>query len=91
ARAWFRHVPSDAAERVLGADLPPTCVVAGAQDVLTGVAPVEAYAAALGAELVVLDACGHYPWVERPAAFRDAVLDWWAAAPGPARRAPADA
>ncbi|WP_309134678.1 alpha/beta hydrolase [Cellulomonas sp.] len=78
AHAWFRDVPGDAAERVLGADLPPTCVVAGRDDVLSGVAPVRAYAAALRARLVELDRCGHYPWVEQPDAFRIALGRWWA-------------
>lgn len=79
ARAWFRDVPPDAPARILRAVRPPTCVVAGRQDVLTGRTPVEACAGALGAGLVALDRCGHYPWVEQPAAFRDAVLRWWTA------------
>lgn len=75
-RAWFRGVPADAADRILAASLPRTLVVAGDGDLLTGVAPVRAAALALGAELVELSGCGHYPWVERPAEFRAALGDW---------------
>ncbi|GAB3407027.1 alpha/beta hydrolase [Schumannella luteola] len=75
-RAWFRDVPADAADRILAAARPRTLVVSGDGDLLTGVAPVRAAAAALGAELVELSGCGHYPWVERPTEFRAALADW---------------
>lgn len=77
--AWFHGVPSDARERILRAPLPPTLVVGGALDILTGVAPVRAFAERLGAELEMIPDAGHYPWVERPEAFRRA-LDPWVAA-----------
>lgn len=76
ASAWFGDIPGDAAKRIRSASLPPTTVIAGDADLLTGVQPVADYAAAIGAELVWLAACGHYPWVEQPAAFRDAVTTW---------------
>ncbi|ROR93218.1 pimeloyl-ACP methyl ester carboxylesterase [Salana multivorans] len=76
ARSWFRGVPADAADRILRATRPPTLVVGGDEDILSGVAPVRAFAAALGAELVQLEDCGHYPWVEQPEAFRRAMTLW---------------
>jgi pimeloyl-ACP methyl ester carboxylesterase len=52
----------------------PVLVVAGAQDSLTGLAPVVALPRQLPrGELAVLEDCGHFPWVEQPAAFRAAV------------------
>ncbi|GMA34324.1 hydrolase [Demequina litorisediminis] len=80
ARAWFRDVPDDAAERVRAAALPPTLVVGGAEDILSGVEPVRAYADALGAGLAWIEKCGHYPWVERPQEFIHAVVPWCVAA-----------
>lgn len=76
ASAWFDDIPTDAAERIRSADLPPSTVIAGDRDLLTGVRPVSAYADALDAELVWVSDCGHYPWVEQPDAFRDAVTTW---------------
>ncbi|NJC72871.1 alpha/beta hydrolase [Planosporangium thailandense] len=52
----------------------PVLVVAGSEDCLTGLAPVVALAGIFPAgRAVVLDECGHYPWVEQPAAFRQVV------------------
>ncbi|AGL14377.1 alpha/beta fold hydrolase [Actinoplanes sp. N902-109] len=52
----------------------PVLVVAGAQDCLTGFEPVAALAGVFPrGELAVIEDCGHYPWVEQPAAFRRAV------------------
>jgi pimeloyl-ACP methyl ester carboxylesterase len=48
----------------------PTLVVWGRQDRLVPLAHGEAYANAIrGAELKVLDRCGHAPQLERPAEF----------------------
>jgi pimeloyl-ACP methyl ester carboxylesterase len=48
-------------------------VIAGAQDFSTGLAPVLAAAKLFtNGDAVVIDDCGHYPWVEQPAAFRRA-------------------
>ncbi|WIM99159.1 alpha/beta hydrolase [Actinoplanes oblitus] len=66
--------PADFAARLarVGA---PVLVIAGAEDCLTGLAPVVALAGLFPAgRAEVLPACGHYPWVERPDAFRR-VLD----------------
>ncbi|QAY74879.1 alpha/beta hydrolase [Agromyces protaetiae] len=76
SNAWFRDIPSDAAERVLHSELPPTLVIGGREDLLTGFRPVEAYASALGADAVFIDECGHYPWVERPVEFGGVASDW---------------
>ncbi len=78
-RAWLQGVPDDAAAQVLAAPHPPTLVVAGADDALSGRAPVTAYAAALSAALTWLPDCGHYPWVEQPQAFRAIAADWLSA------------
>ncbi|KGM13759.1 alpha/beta fold hydrolase [Cellulomonas bogoriensis] len=45
-------------------------MLGGTEDILSGVEPVRALATALGAELRLLDDCGHYPWVEQPDLFR---------------------
>lgn len=74
ARAYFSvEPPADFAER-LGAVRAPVLVLGGAQDCTTGVAPVMALARLFpGGDVVVLERCGHFPWVERPAEFRQAV------------------
>jgi len=62
--------PADFADR-LAAVRAPVRIIGGAQDSSTGVAPVVALAELLPAgETVLLDACGHYPWVEQPDLFR---------------------
>lgn len=76
--AWFTDIPPDAVARIRAATLPPTLVVGGDRDLLTGAQPVRDYAALLGAELSMISDCGHYPWVEHPAAFR-AILHTWLA------------
>jgi pimeloyl-ACP methyl ester carboxylesterase len=49
-------------------------VVVGRRDALTGVTAGERIASALpAAGVAVLDAAGHFPWVDEPAAFHDAV------------------
>ena len=79
ATAWFRDIPSDAPERIRAIHSPPpTLVVGGDQDLLTGVQPVRDYAAALDARVAFIAECGHYPWIEQPAAFRE-LLDTWLA------------
>ncbi|MFI7674221.1 alpha/beta fold hydrolase [Actinophytocola sp. NPDC049390] len=48
-------------------------VIAGAEDAATGLAPVLAAAGLFPhGEAVVIDDCGHYPWVEQPESFRRA-------------------
>lgn len=48
-------------------------IIAGAQDATTGLAPVPAAARlSPNGEAVVIDDCGHYPWVEQPESFRRA-------------------
>jgi len=53
----------------------PVLVIAGAQDVMAGTAPVVAVAGLFpDGRAAVIEQCGHMPWVEQPAAFRE-ILD----------------
>jgi proline iminopeptidase len=53
----------------------PTLVIAGALDGGSGVPGADAVAHSIAqATLLVLDGCGHYPWIDDPAAFSRAVL-----------------
>ncbi|MFC7548138.1 alpha/beta fold hydrolase [Plantactinospora sp. GCM10030261] len=74
ARAYFSvDPPSDLAAH-LAAVTAPVLVIAGAADCSVGVAPVRALATLFpAADTVVIDKCGHFPWVELPAPFRAAV------------------
>lgn len=73
AKAFFSvDPPEDLAER-LRAVTAPVLALAGAEDCSLGVAPVRALMALFPAgDAVVLDRCGHFPWVEQPAEFRQA-------------------
>jgi pimeloyl-ACP methyl ester carboxylesterase len=52
----------------------PVLVVGGERDALTGVAAVHAVAASFpSAQTVVVPRAGHFPWVDEPAAFAEAV------------------
>ncbi|MET8150151.1 alpha/beta fold hydrolase [Actinoplanes sp. NPDC049668] len=78
-KAYFSvEPPADLVARI-GRVAAPVLVIAGAEDCLTGVAPVKALAARFPAgRLELIERCGHYPWVEQPSAFRraiDAFLD----------------
>ena len=65
--------PGDLADR-LRTLAAPVLVVAGAVDILTGLAPVVSLAGVFPhGRCAVVDDCGHYPWVEQPAAFRSAI------------------
>ncbi|MCQ1996157.1 alpha/beta fold hydrolase [Arthrobacter sp. zg-Y1171] len=76
ASAWFNNIPLDAARSITESLRPPTLVVGGTHDILSGVDPVRAYAKALGARLTVLEDCGHYPWIEQPETFRRVLGGW---------------
>lgn len=78
AQAWFSEIPGDAAERIVQMALPPTLVLSGERDILSGIEPVLAYATALGAELRSIEECGHYPWVEKPEVFLSELERWLA-------------
>ncbi len=77
--------PADLRDRLRAVEA-PVLVVAGAQDALTVLAPVLAVADLFphGRSAVVED-CGHFPWVEQPAAFR-AAIDAFLAEASPAGR-----
>ncbi|WP_235038088.1 alpha/beta fold hydrolase [Microbacterium sp. 18062] len=79
ASAWFTDIPADAVTRIRAATLPPTLVIGGDQDLLTGVRPVRDYADALGGDLSLIADCGHYPWIEQPEVFQRLVDAWLAA------------
>jgi pimeloyl-ACP methyl ester carboxylesterase len=81
AKAYFSvEPPGDLALRI-GTVAASVLVIAGADDCVTGLAPVKALAARFPASRVeVIARCGHYPWLEQPGAFRqaiDAFLDEW--------------
>lgn len=65
-------LPADSAFRRINA---PTLIVHGRQDPIP-LASSEACASALGATLVVIDECGHVPYVERPDALFDAIEEF---------------
>lgn len=73
-KAYFSVTPpADLAPRLRYVEA-PVLVLAGAEDCLTGVAPVTALARLFPAGIsVVIKDSGHYPWVEQPKAFREAV------------------
>ncbi|MFE5409207.1 alpha/beta fold hydrolase [Microbacterium sp. NPDC056569] len=74
ARAYFSSPPPDGFPGLLAETPASVLVIAGAEDALTGCAPVVAAARLFrNGESVVLEDCGHYPWVEQPEAFRTAV------------------
>lgn len=65
-------LPTDFTER-LGRTRARVRIIAGAKDYSTGLAPVLAAATLFtDSDTVVIDDCGHYPWVEQPEAFRRA-------------------
>lgn len=73
ARAYFSVDPPADLPARLGAVRAPVRVLAGAKDCTTGLAQVLALSRLFPAgDAVVLDDCGHFPWVERPALFRRA-------------------
>jgi pimeloyl-ACP methyl ester carboxylesterase len=73
-RAFFSvDPPQDLPTRLADVTV-PVLVVAGAEDCYTGLVEVTALAKLFpAAELVVIERCGHHPWVEQPTAFRHAV------------------
>jgi pimeloyl-ACP methyl ester carboxylesterase len=74
ARAYFStDPPADLVDRLRTVPA-PTLVIAGAQDVITGVAPVVAVADLFpNGRAAVIDDSGHTPWLEQPATFRTVV------------------
>ncbi|WP_109209849.1 MULTISPECIES: alpha/beta hydrolase [Microbacterium] len=74
ALAYFSSQAPAELPALVGRTDAPVLVIAGAEDALTGCAPVVAAAGLFRhGESVVLADCGHYPWVEQPEAFRAAV------------------
>jgi pimeloyl-ACP methyl ester carboxylesterase len=53
--------------------------------ILSGIGSVRAYARARGAQLSLIEDCGHYPWIEQPAVFRGALNNWFAERAGSER------
>ena len=81
-RAYFSVDPPQDLVAQLGEVTAPVLVVAGAADCLTGVAPMTALAKLFpSGEIAMIERCGHYPWVEQPAAFRQAVDQFLSARP----------
>ncbi len=80
-RAYYSADPVAELRAGLGTVTAPVLVIAGDRDALTGRAPVEALPALFPhGRLSLIENCGHFPWVEQPAAFR-AALDAFLPAP----------
>lgn len=74
AEAFFSVAPPDDLAARLGQMRAPTLVIAGAEDSLTGAAQASALARLFPAgESVVIGESGHYPWLEQPVGFRQAI------------------
>lgn len=75
--------PGDLLDRISQVEV-PVLSIAGAEDALVGCSPVRALSDVFArGEFVTIDDCGHYPWVEQPAAFvsvisgfTDSLLFW---------------
>lgn len=76
AMAWFTDIPDDAAAQIRAMAPTRTLVIGGDRDLLTGAQPVKDYAAALRGDLAMIADCGHYPWIEQPARFRQRLVPW---------------
>jgi len=72
ARAFLSgDPPPDLASRLRDVRA-PVLVIAGAQDTIAGTGPVVAVAGLFpDGRAAVIEHCGHMPWVEQPAAFRE--------------------
>jgi len=57
----------------------PALIVAGRQDPIDPAMQYEIHLALRGSRLVLLERCGHYPWLEQPDAFFAAVREFLAA------------
>jgi pimeloyl-ACP methyl ester carboxylesterase len=74
ARAFLSGSPPADLPGRLREVLAPTLVIAGAQDAIAGVGPVVAVAGLFpDGRAAVIEHCGHTPWVEQPALFREVV------------------
>jgi pimeloyl-ACP methyl ester carboxylesterase len=77
ANAGYLPTPDydvDVARDSLRAIRAETLVVVGERDALTGASVAERFASALpAAEVAVVPRAGHFPWVDEPAAFREAI------------------
>jgi pimeloyl-ACP methyl ester carboxylesterase len=81
ARAFLTEGPPPDLAGRLGDVRAPVLVIAGAQDAIAGKGPVVAVADLFpDGHAAVIEQCGHMPWVEQPAAFRQ-VLDSFLAEP----------
>ncbi len=56
----------------------PTFVIHGERDLVPRECATHVAAAIPGSRLVVLDGCGHFPFVERPAETLDAIIGFLA-------------
>jgi proline iminopeptidase len=55
----------------------PTLVAVGREDKITPLVASEQIASGIpNAELAVFDDAGHFPWIEQPAAYNAAIMDW---------------
>jgi proline iminopeptidase len=76
-RRGFEELATWSSVDRLGAVRVPVLVVAGRHDVFTSWPQAERIAKRLpDAEVTVFENSGHFPWLDEPAAFFDAIADW---------------
>jgi pimeloyl-ACP methyl ester carboxylesterase len=74
ATAYFSVAPPHDIAARLGEMTSSVLVIAGTEDCLVGLAPVRALARLFpSGAFATIEECGHYPWVEQPAAFRQVI------------------
>ncbi len=67
------HFEAGTLERGLPSFDRPALFLHGVSDPLPSSASVESAALIPGARVELIDACGHFPWIERPGVVREAV------------------
>ncbi|MFI2754000.1 alpha/beta fold hydrolase [Cellulomonas sp. P22] len=76
-RAFFGAPPPGPLLEVIAALSLPIHVVGGAADLLSGNRPVRELASMFREGTVeMIEGSGHYPWIDQPAAFNDAIARW---------------
>lgn len=76
-QSFFSVPPPDDLKQRIGDLGIPVHVIGGSVDLLSGLDPVEALAGVFrNGSVEMIDASGHFPWVDQPEAFARAVRHW---------------